>query len=313
MLRTPVSRGARGGEEPEERPPAEVLWVWALLALATVSVLETYGRLPAGDLYHVSSSGLVGGFSRALVFVDFPVALVAIAIALVACDRLGGRLAAALAALSVLLSAVAAWPGVVDQSNLDAKAVNALPALGVALAIGLSVWAARDRGVTVAPRLRFDPVRAALAVAFVFAGLPWLLAEVGFSVSEVPGLGNIFLGEQIRPESVGETLQVVHLGHHHGADGLYLVLAALFLSRALPRLGRLRSLISAYVALMLVYGAANYAQDLWTEQVLKRGWTDRAISSLLHPSLSLGWAVIVCVALGVELVVFRTERRGYRG
>jgi hypothetical protein len=257
----------------------------------------------------VSRSGLSGGFSRVLVFVDFPLALVAIAIALIVLDRLGGRAAAFLTVLSIFLSAVVGWPGVVDQADLDAKAVNAVPALGVAIALALSAWAVWRRRVAFTPRLPLDPARVVTAAVLVIGASPWLFAEAGFSVSDVPGLGRVFLGEQTRRGGGGESLQVVHLGHHHGADGVYLVLAALLLSRTLPHLGRLRGLLSAYLALMLAYGAANYVQDFWTEQIVKRGWTERAIPSLLHPSLSLGWAAIVLLATCVELGAFRWERR----
>jgi hypothetical protein len=304
------SESPSGGTSGESQPSsAEPLAVWALLVLVTVCVAVTYARLPSSELYHVSRSGLSGGLSRALVFIDFPLALAAIALALVAYDRLAGRAAAVLALLSILLSALVAWPGVVDQADLDVKAVNVVPAFGVALALMLTAWAAWRRRVTFAAKLPLDPARVITAVVLVFGALPWLLAEAGFSVSDVPGLGRIFLGEQIGRAGGGETLQVVHLGHHHGADGLYLALAALLLSRTLPRLGRLRGLASAYLALMLAYAAANYVQDFWTEQVVKRGWTTRAIPSLLHPSLSLGWAAILSLAACVELGAFRWERR----
>jgi hypothetical protein len=278
----------------------------------TVCAIETYARLSVSELYHVSRSGVAGGFSRALVLVDFPIALVAIALALIAFDLLGGRSVALLALGSVLLSVTVAWPGVVDQVDLDAKALNVVPALGVALAVALSVWAARSNVPTLTERLPLDPARVVLAIGLLLAGLPWLLAETGFSVSDVPGLRTVFLGEQIRSGGGGETLQVVHLGHHHGADGLYLALSALLLSRTLSRLGRLRSLVSAYLALMLAYGLANLVQDFWTEQIVKRGWTERAIPSLLHPSLSIGWAAILAVAAFVEICALRPERQGVR-
>jgi len=309
VSRGPVSRGVLDNNESSERFSAEAYAVWALFALAVICVIETYARLPLSDLYHVSRGGLSGGLSRALVFVNFPLALVAIALALVAYDRLGGRVSAVLTLLSILLSTLVVWPGAVDQANLDAKPVNAVPALGVALALGLTVWAARRRRVAFTAKLPLDPARAIAAVVLVLGALPWLLAEAGFSVSDVPGLGRVFLGEQIRSAGGGETLQVVHLGHHHGVDGLYLVLTALLLSRALLRLERLRGLVSAYLALMLAYGTANYVQDFWTEQIVKRGWTARAIPSLLHPSISLGWAAILFLAASVELGAFRWERR----
>jgi hypothetical protein len=306
VSREPPSRETR---DDEETTGAEPLAVWALMALVVVCVTATYARIPVSELYHVSRGGLAGGLSRALVLINFPIALVAIALALLAADRLGGTVAGGFASLSILPSAFVAWPGVVDQADMDAKALNAVPALGVALALALGVWTVRRGAPVFSARLPLDPARVVVAIGLVIAGLPWLLAEAGFSISDVPALGRIFLGEQIRGAGGGETLQVVHLGHHHGADGLYLALSALLLSRMLPRSGRLRGLVSAYLALMLAYGLANFVQDFWTEQIVKRGWTGRAIPSLLHPSLSVGWAVVLVVAVVVEACAFRPERR----
>jgi hypothetical protein len=46
--------------------------VWAIVAAMAVAVLVTYARLPAGELYNVSHSGLRGGLSRVLVDLNFP-------------------------------------------------------------------------------------------------------------------------------------------------------------------------------------------------------------------------------------------------
>jgi hypothetical protein len=63
---------------------------------------------------------------------------------------------------------------------------------------------------------------------------------------------------------------------------------------------------------MLAYGVANFAQDFWTEQIVKRGWTTHKIPSLLHPSFSIGWACILAGAAALELGAFRPERRRAR-
>jgi hypothetical protein len=59
---------------------------------------------------------------------------------------------------------------------------------------------------------------------------------------------------------------------------------------------------------LLTYGVALLVADDWLEQVVKRGWTDEAIPSLVRPQLSLGWALIVLGAIAVELLWFRRER-----
>jgi hypothetical protein len=65
---------------------------------------------------------------------------------------------------------------------------------------------------------------------------------------------------------------------------------------------------SILLALLLCYGLANLVQDDWFEQVVKRGWTDRHISSVVRPELSVGWAGIVAATAAVELLWFRRER-----
>ena len=86
----------------------------------------------------------------------------------------------------------------------------------------------------------------------------------------------------------------VHTGHHHGMDGTLLALTAILLSRTLGRVGpRLRGVLGAYLALMLVYGLGNVANDFWYEQLVKRGVTDWAIPNVIVPGLNIPWLVLV--------------------
>ena len=140
-------------------PWAEVGVVWALFALVTVEILITYSRLPWNELYHVTGSGIEGGASRALVFLNFPVALVAIAVLLVLLDRLSTGVERGLAVLAIVLCAAVFWPGIVDQGKLDARPVNAVAAIGVAIALGLTLWNGRRELAGRLERRRGDPVR----------------------------------------------------------------------------------------------------------------------------------------------------------
>src|SRR5207248_10484173 len=98
----------------------EPLVVWLLFGAVALEILVTYARLPSSELYHVSGSGLEGGASRALVFLNFPVALAAIAVLLVLLDRLDAVWERCAAVVAIgLCSAV--FFGVVDQDNLDAR------------------------------------------------------------------------------------------------------------------------------------------------------------------------------------------------
>jgi hypothetical protein len=224
--------------------------------------------------------------------INYPLALGAIALAAIAG---GPRL---LVWLSIGLCALTAVPGVVDQGDLDARWINALPAIGVALAVALTVRAVGREGVSFVRRARGDPLRLVLGVALLLLALPWLAAETGFYFP-----GNVFMGEEIPPVR-DEGLAAVHLGFHHGMGGVELAWSALLLSRV--RAGRA---LRGYLSLMLAYGLANALQDGWNEQLWKRGTVDRHIDSVLRPELSLGWLVIIVGAAAIYAFWFRPSRQ----
>ena len=165
--------------------------------------------------------------------------------------------------------------------------MNALCAAGVLIALLLTALALRD-GSRWSPRQRGDSARIGVGVVALFLALPWLAAELGFFLDGVPLLGRLF---QTGRYSQHVALPGVHHGHHHGIDGVLLLLAALLLSRAVPSLRHraLRVATGLYLALMAVYGIANAANDFWSEQVVKRGWTEWAIPNVLNPKASIAW------------------------
>jgi hypothetical protein len=278
-----VRRGASQGE---------ALAVWALLAADVLAILIVYSVLDIDELYHVSREGFAGGLSRALVQLSFPsVAGAAIPIALLALDVLPRR-AWLLGGPAIALCAVFFIPGVVDQHDLDARPVNAFPAIGVALSFSLTVWAARYAGAGFAPRRRSDPIRIAVAAVVLIVSLPWIAAELGFHLP-----GGVFLTDDLYAEPGEAPTAAVHLGHHHGWMGGLLVLSALLLSRSRLADLWLRRAYSALVSLMAAYGAANLTQDFWHEQVVKRGWTSWDIPSALVPKLSVMWGLIVAATI----------------
>ncbi len=284
-----------------ERPgQGEALAGWAMWAVAAAAVLATYARLDPAELYHTSVDGIAGGLGRSLVVVNFPIALAAVALALVAMSVLPVR-AWLLAAPAIAACWVVPW--VVDQDDLDARPANAIPALGVLVALGLTVAATRRAGAGFAPRLAGDPARVVVAVLVALVSLPWVTAELGFHFP-----GNVLMGEELLREADGSTLAAVHLGHHHGTDGALLVLCALALSRARVPQARLRLALTGYLGLMLSYGAVNMVQDAWLEQVVKRGWTDVAIPSALLPGVRPIWGVILLLAAAATLLLLREER-----
>jgi hypothetical protein len=280
------------------RLPLETLAVWASFAVVAVEVVVTYSRLPARDLYHVSGSGIEGGLSRALVFVNFPVALAAIAVLAMLYERVSHRI---LVVLGALLCAVVVWPGVVRESNLDARPINAVPAFGALLALLLTFEVARRDGVSRRAWRRADWVRAVLAGLLLFLAIPWLAADLGFYSNGIPLVGRLFLSGDFLPKRPGlpTFAPAVHHGQHHGMEGVLLVLTALLLSRRLADVHRrgLRNALAAYLALMFCYGIGNVANDFWIEQVVKRGWTTWEIPNVLQPRVTIAWSLIVIAAV----------------
>lgn len=283
----------------------EIWIVWALSGLATVAVFETYWRIPPHELWKVHNSGFVGGIGRALVFVGFSPAVAALGVLPILADRLEDRRADLLALVAAAFCATLAV--VQTPSHLDPKWSNALPAIGVGLAVVLTIWATRrGRPERVRTSLKADRLRAALWLIVLFWATPYIAAEMGFHLDGVPFLGWLFQTGVIKPEpgASGELHAAVHYGHHHGLDGFLLVTAALLLSRLLGGMRRLRTLTAAILSLMLVYGLTNLVNDLWIEQVVKRGWTDWEVPDVLQPKASLAWAAMLVAAAVIYLAFF---------
>jgi hypothetical protein len=275
----------------------ELRVVWALVAAIAVAVFVTYSRLPAHELYHVSSSGALGGLGRVLVELNFPDALAALAVLGVIAPFLP-RPGRRLAAVAAVLCLVVLVPGVVSQSHLDAKWINAVPALGVGLAFVLTMLA---RGVPSVRHARGDRVRIVLAVVLVLVCAPWIAAALGFYLDGVPVLGRVFqTGELVSYH--GNTLHpAVHHGMHHGLQGLLLVGTALLLSRLPNR-------ISLFLALMVAYGLGNIANDVWLEQIAERGWTSWSIPPALEPAATWTWLAVLLATPVLWAVWLRPPR-----
>jgi hypothetical protein len=267
--------------------------LWALLFAFAGVIVVTYWRLPPEELYNVSESGLELGLGRALVFINYPVSLVTLSIAWLAADRIGTRRALYAAGIASLLCAVTALPGVVDQHDLDAKPVNFLPAIGVAIAFVLSRKAPWER----AGRLRLDPLRVVIGLVVWLVALVWIASVAGFYFPD-----DLFLGEELRRGGDGRLGPAVHLGDHEGLDAALLVTSALVLTRYRPPWA-----VAFLLGLTLVYGLAVEWRDFWFEQVNKRGWTEWAPPQVLTPRLSLAWGGLLLLAAGVTFALRRLE------
>jgi hypothetical protein len=284
----------------------EIWVVWILCGLATIAVFETYWRIPPSELWKVHNSGFVGGAGRALVFVGFSPALAALAVLPIVADRLDDRRADVAAIIAFALCATVAF--VQTPSHLDPKWSNILPVLGVALAVLLTAWATQSgRSEPVRTTRAGDRGRLVLALVTLVWATPYIAAELGFHLDGVPLFGWVFQTGKLAPEpGSGHLHAAVHYGHHHGLDGLLLVMTALLLSRLLGGIRRppLRVLTGAVLALMLVYGWTNMVNDLWIEQVVKRGWTSWQVPDVLFPSLSLAWAAMLVAAAAIYAAFF---------
>jgi hypothetical protein len=300
---------ARATSVPEGRSASagpglrEALVVWGIVAAYLVAILVTYSRLDPRELYNTSVGGFAGGAGRALVGLNFPLALVALCLLGVAANALldtHRRLVAVIAACAVPLCLLTAF--VVDQHDLDARLVNALPALGVAFVAMLTAVAVRRCGAPRTPAASGDPARVVLIVALAVIALPWSFAMLGLYAPDP-----IYADEA----SPGEPIAAVHRGSHHGFDGVVLAWAGLLLSRSLPsfRHQLLAKVVSPLLALAVAYGVANALQDFTLEQLWKRGTIGWKPPSVLLPSVTWGWLVVLAAAAAVELLWFRRERR----
>jgi hypothetical protein len=293
------------------RPLWEIWLIWLLFALAGIAVFETYWRIPPAELWKVTHTGFVGGAGRLFVFLSFSAAVAAPAVLAIVVDRLHDHRATFVGIISLLLCATVAVPGVQTPSHLDPKWANLPAVVGVALAVALTAWASRrGRPGPVRASRAGDRARLLAAGVLLVATAPYVAAELGFFLDGVPLLGWIFQTGAIRPEpGAGYAHAAVHHGHHHGMDGFLLALSVLLLSRLVGGIRRplLRRVTAFYLSLMLVYGLTNEANDLWIEQVVKRGWTSWQIPDVLQPSASAAWAAMIAVAVLFYLTLFRTR------
>jgi hypothetical protein len=268
----------------------EAYALWALFGLIALIVIVTYSRIQPDELYHVSRSGFGGGLSRALVMIDFPTALMAIAVLALVVER---RHMAWRAIVPLALCGMIVIPGVVDENDLDSRWINVAPAIGVAIVLVLTLRTpVGARGDS-----RGDWLRVAVAVVLGIFALPWLFAEVGFYIP-----GHVFLAKQ---QYQGEAS--VHLGEHHGFEGYLLVLTALLLSRQLPNM-RHPNALAAYLSLMIPYGIGNMLNDGWNEQIVKRGWTTWRIPSVLQPGPTWMWGLLIVTGAAIFFTAFQQRR-----
>jgi hypothetical protein len=303
-----------------------VLALWAMWLVVCAATWATNARIPVSLLYGFHGAGVLPAAGRVVVLLGWPIALAAIPLMAVAVDRFlafphsqsSARLVGAASLLAVVLCLTIAWPGVQQATHLDARLINAPAAVGVAVAFGLTVYvlARTGRGAR-PPCTRMDAVLVTVFLVLLALSLPWLLANFGYYVGDVAGLRRVFMSEQVVPEPGNPHLRAVHLGNHEGIDGVLLAITAVILIRTLGQMAQSarRTVLAVYLSLLLVYGLGVALADGWHEQITKRGWTAWRVPSVLHPSASWAWLVVLVAALLVWLVVrawLLTLERGVR-
>ena len=278
-----------------------------MAGFVVAEVFATYARLSPRELYHVSGSGPAAGAGRAVVLLNFPLALVALPILLLVANAWRRRAINVAAGVAAVLCAAVFAPGVVDQADLDPRPVNAIAATGVVLAAVLTIGAAS--------RLRAPPARAdrgtlAATLVLLVVAVPWMLADLGIYAGHLPVLEWIYESDQWYAGLGHARLhRALHLGHHHGMDGTLLALVALWLRAPLARLaGRARRVLAAYLSLLFVYGLGNVLNDAWGEQIVKRGAVGWAVPSVLLPAANAAWLMVVALAVVAYYGIFRNAR-----
>ena len=276
------------------RLPREIAIVWALLAAMLVAVLVTYSRLPADELYNVSGTGFRAGLSRVVVDLNFPGALVALAVLAVVAGRLRRRALPA-AWVAAVLCVVFAVPGVVRQSNLDARWLNAIPAAGVVTVFILSL---RADGPESPPH--------AAAIGSIALGARARRPRVAVDRRGARVLPRRRAGARVAvPDRKARQLPQRAAPCRSSrrpsrSAGIAFVVTALLLSRL-----RSSQAARAFLALLLAYGVANIANDDWLEQVVERGWSSHAIPSVLGFAANWLWLATFVVGFAVWALWFR--------
>lgn len=279
-----------------------VLAAWAVFGVVLALAIWTYWRLAPGATYHFEDSGVSGAASRSVTYLNYPVAIAALALV-----WLLGR--SVLTIVTAALCLVAFLPGVVSEDDLQARWVNVPATVGVLLAACLTIAVAlRDR------RGGWPLGRGgtALLVLLLVVAVPYLVAAAGFYADEVPALGFLRASQ---PTPGQPDLPSVHRGLHDGLFGLQLVAAAVLVSVARARLPRG---LAPYLALVATYGAWIGFGDLWHEELYKAGYVDAKVPDVLRPAVTPAWGVLLLLAAVVYVVWFRwaepaRRRRGAGG
>ncbi|MHA1378692.1 MAG: hypothetical protein ACTSRG_09950 [Candidatus Helarchaeota archaeon] len=127
------------------------------------------------------------------------------------------------------------------------------------------------------PWQRSDYIRVIMLGLVIFFGLPWLFAIHGVFISDIPGLNSIFLGSQrgvLGTNPFDYLYPSVHLGTHHGLDGLLFIIYAVVYSILVfvMKNSKIRNFLIFAIGILASYGLVAYLEDFFHEQIIKRGY-----------------------------------------
>ena len=141
-----------------------------------------------------------------------------------------------------------------------------------------------------------------IAVILFFA-LPWVFALVGIYISDIPGLGLIFLSRDVY-----HGLPAVHLGSHHGTWAYQFGILAIIFTVALDSPYYIknklsRTLIVGTIIFLAGYAIVNGLEDGLNEQILKRG-IDLLLYNVIKAiySNTLGFYSVLAVIIIVVMI-----------
>jgi len=117
-------------------------------------------------------------------------------------------------------------------------------------------------------KYRMNNYTKVIIVITLLISMPWIFANSGMFVSDVPVLGNIYLAKQ---DFNGHSS--VHLGSHHGYKGFTFFLLMILVFTTVKYLYNKKTKIVAGLVCcyLLAWGFYNMFQDFFTEQIFKRG------------------------------------------
>ena len=126
-------------------------------------------------------------------------------------------------------------------------------------------------------------------------GIPWIFANSGMFVSDVPVLGNIYLAKQ-----TFEGHPAVHLGSHHGYKGFtfFLLMILVFTTVKYLHNKKIKIIAGLVCCYLLAWGFYNMFQDFFTEQIFKRDLVNFTFpNATANFSISFSLAVISSILI----------------